>query len=291
MSVNREDLFDRHLRGELNESETAELKRLLAGDGAAARAFIEHVNETNLIIRVGSQLQSAEAARNVVRLNAAPKSPARARRVWLRVTAAAACVIGLAVVAVTLSRPPVRPSGADGFLSGGSVQVVRAGVLLDDDVIFLQPGDLITASTNETAVIAYENEPTQIEVFPGALVRCGNSASGKEFELRRGGLRAHVSPQPAGKPMRITTAHAQATVVGTEFVVRADERTTKLDVFQGKVELAGRAVAKKVLVNGGYWTSATSSGVGDARPLCKCSKCRGTNEPSNCPNLKKKNEK
>ena len=289
--MNREELFDKHLRGELSADETAEMKQLLAQGGDAGRAFVQHVNETNLIIRVGSQLRSADGPANVVRMDAELEPKAKSRRFWLRVTAAAACLVGLAIAGVMLLRPPPQPSGAGVFLTANGAQVIRAGALIDDDALELEPGDLITASANATAVITYEDESTRIEIFPGTVVRCGHVVAGKQFELQRGAIRATVASQPADKPMLITTPHAQATVVGTEFVVRADERTTKLDVFNGKVELAGRSVARKVMVNGGYWASATSSGVAEAKPLCKCSKCRGTNEPADCPNLKKKNEK
>lgn len=281
--MKREELFDKYLRGELTGRETAELKQLLADDAAAGRAFVEHVNETNLIIRVGSQLQPAEAQK-VVSLE--PEPSMNRRRFWRRVTAAAACVIGLAVLAIALSRSS-EPWHGDGFVSGTGVQVTRDGALLHGDRIDLRPGDLVATASNSVAVIAYEHESTRLQIFPGTVVLCADADGGKRFELKRGGLQARVAPQPAGRPLLVTTPHAEATVVGTEFVVRADERITKLDVFNGRVELAGRSVAKTISVKGGYWASATGSAVADPKPLCKCSKCRGTNEPSNCPNLKK----
>ncbi|HWN96699.1 MAG TPA: FecR family protein [Methylomirabilota bacterium] len=289
--MNREDLFDRHLRGELNEDESAELKHLLLHDAAAGRAFVEHVHEVNLMVRVGSQLQSASPAQNVVPLAVPLASSGKSFRRWWQAAALAACLLGLAIIGLTLNRSPSRPTAPTVYVSGNGMQVTRDGALMDGDMIEVRPDDLIATSTNEIAVIAYENESTRLELFPGTVVLCGDVSAGKRFELRRGGLQARVAPQAPGQSMLITTPHAQATVIGTEFVVRADERATKLDVFQGKVELACRSNAKKVTVSAGYWASSTSSGTSEAKPLCKCSKCRGTNEPSNCPNLKKKNEK
>ncbi len=289
--MNREELFDKHLRGELDERERAELKRLLSDDADAGRAFVEHVNETNLIIRVGSQIQSAAPAQNVVPLDvpAALKSKFPVR--WWKAAALAACLVGLGVAAILLKQTPVEQAGASMYVSGNGVQLLRHGALMSAGSFEVEPGDQISTPTNETAVIAYEHESTRIQLFPGSVVLCGDAGEGKRFELQRGAAQARVAPQPSGQPMLITTTHAQATVVGTEFLVRADERTTKLDVFHGTVELACRSNAKKVTVRAGYWASATSSGTSEAKPLCKCPKCRGTNEPSNCPNLKKKNEK
>ena len=77
--MNREELFEKHLRGELSAAGVLELKRLLAGDAEAGRAFVEHASETALLVRVGSQLQSADSTGNVVPLfsfaNSHPKAP------------------------------------------------------------------------------------------------------------------------------------------------------------------------------------------------------------------------
>ena len=287
--MSREELFDRHLRGELNGSEAAELKHLLATDPAAGRAFVEYVNETNLLVRVGSQLQSTRPTQTVIPFPGASHTPARRRRIrtW---AALAACLLALAALGVVLSHFSGSSGEVSFHVSGNSVQVTRDGTTMAGGAIELEPGDVITTPTNETAVIAYEHESTRVEVFPGTVVLCGDPSSGKNFELRRGGIQAGVAPQPTGKPMLVTTPQARATVVGTRFLVRTDERATKIDVFEGQVELANRAATKSVMVKAGYWASSTASGPSEVKALCKCSKCRGTNEPSNCPNLKKKND-
>ena len=118
----------------------------------------------------------------------------------------------------------------------------------------------------------------------------GDDRGGKRFDLRRGALQARVAAQPSDQPLVVTTPQAQAIVRGTEFLLRADERATKLNVLEGKVQLACRASAKGVVVEAGFWATSTSSGTSDVKPMCKCPKCRGTNDTA-CPNLKKKNEK
>jgi ferric-dicitrate binding protein FerR (iron transport regulator) len=204
--------------------------------------------------------------------------------------ALAACLLALAAIGIALNRSSAPPRAAEVRVRGNGVQVMRGGTLIAGGTIEVQAGDIITTSTNESAVLAYEHESTRVEIFPGTVVFCGDASAGKNFELRCGGMQAQVAPQTTGEPMLITTPQARATVLGTRFIVRADERATKIDVFEGKVELAGLANAQAVMVKAGYWASATASGLGEVKQLCKCPKCRGTNEPSNCPNLKKKNE-
>src|SRR5687767_13181124 len=109
--MNRDELFDKHLRGELSAEETAELKRLLAIDSSAARAFVDHVNETTLLVRVGSQFESAREASNVVRLpDAASDMPVSRSKRWA-IAAMAACLAALAVGGAMFlnKRPAAEP--------------------------------------------------------------------------------------------------------------------------------------------------------------------------------------
>ena len=70
--MNHEELFEKHLRGDLTPEEAAKLKQVLANEPGAGRAFVEYANETALLVRVGSQLQSAWPAENVVPLPSVP---------------------------------------------------------------------------------------------------------------------------------------------------------------------------------------------------------------------------
>lgn len=89
----------------------------------------------------------------------------------------------------------------------------------------------------------------------------------------------------ARKPMRVKTALARATVLGTEFVMRADEDATKLDVLEGKVEFTCRASGKKVKVKSGFSATLSAGVPPSVVPLCSSNcilrECRGTNAVSN----------
>lgn len=303
--MNRDELFDKHLRGELTVEDRSQLKRLLSENADAGRAFVAHAAETTLLVRVGSQLQASRTAENILLLPSSEEKESQAlaipagdepetrvRRLArsLKWAAVAACVLAFALVSAALVQWSHRSSGAAVRLKGIGVQVMRSGALLHADEIQLKEGDIIVTPTNEMAVIIYQREATRMDIAANSVLQFGDDRGGKRFELRHGALRARVAPQPADKPLLVTTPQAQATVLGTEFLLKSDERATRLDVLEGKVLLACRANAKKVLVNAGYSASSTASGPSDAKPMCKCPKCRGTNEASNCPNLKKKNE-
>jgi ferric-dicitrate binding protein FerR (iron transport regulator) len=111
----------------------------------------------------------------------------------------------------------------------------------------------------------------------------GDTSEGKRFELRQGVIRARVAPQPAERPLSVKTALARATVLGTEFVMRADERATRLDVLEGKVELACRASGKKVVVKAGFAATMNSKSSPNVTPLCSSNcilrECRDPNAP------------
>jgi ferric-dicitrate binding protein FerR (iron transport regulator) len=291
--MNREELFDKHLRGELSAEEMAELKRLLASDANTGRAFVEHVNETTLLVRVGSQFESARMADNVVPLAEADSNlPSRRSRRWA-VAAMAACLAVLAAgTVIFLNRKPPEPVKlAEVYAAGAGVQVSRNGVLMDAAVTELQAGDVITSATNETAAIVYRSEATRLELQPGTVLVFGEATEGKRFELRTGIVQARVAPQPAGQSFRIKTPHARATVLGTEFLLRADENTTRLDVLEGKVQLACRITGKKVVVKAGFGASMKGEkSEFSVTPLCSSNcilrECRGTNAESKFQKLK-----
>lgn len=301
--MNREELFDKHLRGELSPDETAQLKQLLANDPAAGRAFVEHVNETALIVRVGSQLQSAQQAGNIVPLELSQQEkPAQRTKpfpFW-RVAALAACLAALLSLPFLFNRTEkieLPRHTADVSVSGTGVLVSRGEEMLGDgDEIELLAGDVITTPPNQTAMIVYAQEATRIEIQPGTVLQFVGSREGKRFELRAGIVEARVAPQPVGQPLRIKTAQAEATVLGTEFLLRADDRGTRIDVLEGKVEMACRVSGKKSVVKSGFAATLNPSKPSfNVSALCSSNcilrECRGSNAASKLQKLKKNDEK
>ena len=262
--MNRDELFEKFLRSELSPSETAELKNLLERDDEAGRALVGYVNETNLLVRVAAQIESVRADQKIVPL----RSPSvRPDFPWRRV-ALAACLMLCAALAFVLIRP--RPSEMNSpqlLASDATVQLTRGDQVRPfQKTQGLKAGDVIITGLT-TAVIAYDDENTRVEIHPDSVVQFAEAANGKRLELRQGSINARVAPQAAGRPMLIITPHARATVLGTELALRADAATTKLEVLEGQVQFTCRFNAKKVLVTTGHCSTADRSGPTPARPL------------------------
>src|SRR5436189_293130 len=123
----------------------------------AGRAFVEHVNETALMVRVGSQLQSAQQTENIVPLKLSDGDSEklgthgiRPSAFW-RVAALAACLAALLSIPFLFNRseridPPHRI--ADVSVTGTGILVSRGEEMIGDgDEIELLAGDVITTPT------------------------------------------------------------------------------------------------------------------------------------------------
>lgn len=261
--MKHQELFDKYWRRELSAAEMLQLKQLLAHDVEAGRALVGYVNETALLVRVGSQIESASAGENIVPLKSAPPPRAFSWK-W------AAVLVGLCAI-TTMMLVATRPRPATGpqlVATGAGVQITR-GVqeMSAAGDVELRAGDVITTSTNNTATIRYPGEATRILIQPGSLVEFKDSSGGKQFELLRGGLSASVAPQATNHAMLIITPHARATVLGTEFALRTDDLITKLDVLEGTVLFTCRINAKKVTVTGGFSSVSDRGGPTTVVPL------------------------
>ncbi len=60
---------------------------------------------------------------------------------------------------------------------------------------------------------------------------------GKATALHQGAVELQVAPQPRNKPMRIETAHAVTTVLGTELVLLERASKSRIEVLQGQVKV------------------------------------------------------
>ena len=74
----------------------------------------------------------------------------------------------------------------------------------------------------------------------------------KELRLMRGRFSARVLPQPAEKPMLIHTPMAVLEVIGTQFDVESESKSTMLLVREGKVRVRRVGDGKTVIVPAGH---------------------------------------
>ncbi|HLY12421.1 MAG TPA: FecR domain-containing protein [Planctomycetota bacterium] len=93
------------------------------------------------------------------------------------------------------------------------------------------------------------------------ISRMADGAGGKSAFLESGMIFVEAAKQPAGRPMVITTAQADSTVIGTQFVLTASTGTTRLDVREGRVKFTRLPQAvSSVIVTAGHFAVAGGPG-------------------------------
>jgi ferric-dicitrate binding protein FerR (iron transport regulator) len=121
-------------------------------------------------------------------------------------------------------------------------------------------GDKVETPTNGSARVKYQtpavSKETRVELRAGTDVLFGEENGAKRIRLDRGVLACEVATQPAGRPMRLATPHAEAEVVGTRFVLSVDQDRTRLEVTEGVVRLTRRADSQTTLVAEGQFAEA-----------------------------------
>jgi len=116
-----------------------------------------------------------------------------------------------------------------------------------------------TIRTGEGMARALVRYPDGTRVELGADTEAALHAAedgGKRVALARGAVVADVAKQPAGSPMRFTTARAEAVVLGTRLRLSATADATRLDVQEGRVRLARASDGSFVEVGAGQFAVA-----------------------------------
>lgn len=188
-----------------------------------------------------------------------------ARPRWALALSATACALAFGAVFLlkvneeTLAR-------LDGETTG--VTVLRRGKSITPALAFgVKSGDQIETSANAVVAVVYPKETTRLELQPAAQLRVEQTNESKRLELLRGTLTAKIAPQPKGQPMIVTTPHAEARVMGTEFLLSVDAQSSRLEVLEGTVQFVNRDDGELVLVNGGFFATAAKGVEFAARSL------------------------
>jgi len=159
----------------------------------------------------------------------------------------------------TLAQIEGRPQGM-ALLRGGK-PVAWTGVMA------VKSGDQIQTPAQSGATVAYLKEATALELRAGTRLRLERTNASHRLELALGTLTAKVAPQPKGLPMLILTPHAEAIVMGTEFLLAVDAQRSRLEVRDGTVQFVNRDDGKSALVTGGFFAIATKGVEITARSL------------------------
>lgn len=141
--------------------------------------------------------------------------------------------------------------------AGEGVKFIRDGKTLKAaDVNGLQDGDtIITEAVG--ASISYINEETTVFLKENSEVVFKLNKGAKVILLNKGDIICDVDKQPPGKPMTVLTPHAEATVLGTQFLLSAGKESSKLHVNEGAVNFRDKQTNETFEAKAG-WTTRIS---------------------------------
>jgi len=147
--------------------------------------------------------------------------------------------------------------------SGSNQSLTMGDELLSDDAVQLAAAATAQIRYTDGTTIDLVG-PADVHLPPGPQrwQKWLTMPEGKQLDLQRGVLRADVAAQPKDEPLVIDTPLARARVVGTRLQLDAQTSSTRLDVYQGRVELAMQGNdPKSVLVQADQFAVATAEGL------------------------------
>lgn len=139
----------------------------------------------------------------------------------------------------------------------------RRGRLEPGEIV--RPGQAIHTGAGALVRLRYP-DGTAFELRGGTeLLLTGKRA--KHLLLEGGTIDAEVAPQPADRPMVITTPHAEATVLGTRLTLAVGPESTHLEVSEGRVRARRRSDGEAIEVTAGHYVIMAAGASLAAQPV------------------------
>ena len=252
-----QELIEAVINGDASDDQQRRLEELLLNDEQARDTWLNYANLHASLNRwflasdvVADDVEMADGSVEEWRLPGSRRrgiSALKARdsrhRMWRAV-----CVLVCLLVVVGIREWPRLRALFEPVVDGPVIVDASEGLEIqsaDGSTVamsvrhMLRPGEtIVTSSDDDTVTLEYSDGTTIVLLGPAALTADVSARGGKLLDLKRGMLRADVSPQPAGSPLLITTPHTRVRVLGTKFELAADETDgTRLDLESGRVEL------------------------------------------------------
>jgi outer membrane biosynthesis protein TonB len=120
-----------------------------------------------------------------------------------------------------------------------------------------------TVATGRSGYVSFKYpDGTRVELAAETtLSRVVDGPAGKSAFLDQGMIQVEAMKQPAGRPLAFSTAQAESTVLGTQFVLSAAPGVTRLDVREGRVKFTRLPQAvSSVVVREGHYAIAGPTG-------------------------------
>lgn len=256
------ELIESYVNGTLDESELAQLEQLLLQD-APARAYFRRYLGLDAALQghgesAGNPWSSVAAEKNVM------PSPSVSSRSWSRFLKVAgiggiALLSVIAIVSLLFNHQRAAQASA-GTLEEviGDVRILGADgqVRSIEKSAALGQGDTVRTRGSESSTVVAYPDGTRLLLVGNTSVTCGDLHS-KAIVVHQGTMSATVAPQPANKPLLLTTPAAQLQVLGTRFRVEAVANRTDLSVSEGRVRVVRTSDGKTVDVADGKQTVVT----------------------------------
>ena len=280
----RDELFERHLHGELSDVEKENVAELLDSDAAARQQFVELAQwDTEL----GETIR--EHAEPVDNEDLLPSSKGTTGRggentFWLSPFATFTTATVLFILfssflylqrrtrfapeeKIVLSQTASSPIATITGLKGSLLWTGNQGeVVLDMHV-----GRELTGGTIEGLApdswFELQFQDGSIVTISGTSMLTFADVGQKKLRLKQGAFTADVVPQPVGKPMIIQTPSTVIEVVGTRFEVEALQAFTTVNVREGNVRLKHLVDGNAVDIPADYRVIAEAGGDLSPMPL------------------------
>lgn len=273
-----DEFIDRHLRGELNESEKEGLAELLDSNADARQDFVQHAQwDTEFAEALRESSQSSHDA-NVLAVQQTADGQWASKPSVLRPMLAIAAVVIMALSAgliYQLASPQTgtpetdvataprasdmsiaRITGLSGSLiwTGDRGQIVRE-LKVGEELA----GGTIEGMAPDSWFELQFNDGSTVMISGTSMLTFADLGQ-KELRLREGTFSANVMPQPNGKPMLIHTPSTLLKILGTQFDVKANLASTMLNVTEGKVRMKRLSDGREVDVPAKHRVIAEGSG-------------------------------
>ena len=237
--MDRDELYDKYLRGDITEAEADALTQILREDPAAPRELVEHTADTVLLMRVGTQIAGEEPRVQTRALLSQQTGTAFRIPKW---SWAAAVLLAFSVgIATYFLMPRSGLELATVSNLSGEAKVIRHG-----REITLRLQDKI--ADNDQVIVAPKGQLTFACIDDGSAVRCASETrlnlhlegGNKRIRLESGSVACDVAAQAAGRTFGVQTPFGDVRVVGTVFSVDVNAETTRVDVSSGEVRVEHR---------------------------------------------------
>ncbi|MEI6807230.1 MAG: FecR family protein [bacterium] len=135
------------------------------------------------------------------------------------------------------------------------IGVVRVASLNQDDMKQVAIGDLVAPDCRMTSepgskITLIYPDGSRIQVLEKTRIMTSAGTNLKLVQLDSGTLFASIAPQKGGRKLIFSTPHAVMRIVGTQFRLSSDDKTSRVDVEEGKLVFTSKENNQTVVVTG-----------------------------------------